>query len=471
MKKYVIDILFLGFFLFLVSNYYIVFALGVGECHSPGNINNPLVKWSYPSGEVHWSKLEPQKDQYNFKDMDDFLKKVKTAGKKAFIQVLVSNPDSPETYPTVPQWVIDEGMHILNKGIPIQWDPIYLKYHEKILKAVADRYENSEYADTIEAVLIQGGGNYGEMTIGRKYCYGEPNADVMDPTNIYVREMARVFLGSEDKASELTKIEGGKIFFDTYFIKAVQNIIDIYARSFKKYPFVIQTGSGLSCQARVSKEVVDYGVAKYGNRFWMRNNGLGSFTGLGEGRDYDSLMIPYKDKTIIGFELGHPSYWCASEGGKYPKGISMANGACKWDTRDEAIKHNDFAIQYTLNTGATHICFQHAFFTERNKYPVDMEALQLKLEQNLKSSLLGITPGPTVPIQNSIVTPSPTRNILDAADVNNDGEITTMDYYYVVFVKAGAVINSIMSADINKDSRVNDLDLSLIRTAIKNEKN
>ena len=438
-------------------------ALGVGECHSPVNINNSLVKWSYPSGEVHWSKLEPQKGQYDFTNMDDFLKKVKTAGKKAYIQVLVSNPDSPNDYPTIPQWAIDEGMHIVNKGIPNQWNPLYLTYHEKILKAVADRYENSEYSDTIEAVLIQGGGNYGEMTVGRKYCYGESNADVMDPNNIYVREMARVFLGSEDKASELTKVEGGKIVFDTYFIKAVQNIIDIYARSFKKYPFIIQIGNGLSCQARVQKEVVTYGLMKYGNRFWLKNNGLGSYTGLGEGKDNDSLFTQYKDKTIIGYEVGHPSYWCASEDGKYPKGINMSKGACFWDTREEAIQHNNFALLYAINSGATHICFQHQFFTERDKYPFDMEILQKKLEKNIHSNLLDITLALTVPVptQNLIITLTSTNNRFDA-DVNKDGNTTYVDYYYIVLAKTGLTIPSYMNADLNNDGIVDNNDKAVI---------
>lgn len=434
-------------------------ALGVGECHSPVNIKNPLVKWSYPSGEVRWSTLEPQKGKYNFKNMDDFLKKVKAAGKKAFLQVLVNDPASAESFPTVPQWAIDEGMHVVNKGIPIQWDPLYLEYHEKILKAVADRYENSEYSDVIEAVLIQGGGNYGEMTVGRKYCYGEPNADVMDPNNIYVREMARVFLGSEDKASELTKIEGGKIVFDTYFIKTVQNIIDIYARSFSKYPILIQGGHGLSCQGRVLKEVLEYGVSKYSNRFWMRNNGLGSFTGLGEGPDSDSYMGKYKDKTIIGYELGHPSYWCASEGGKYPKGISVSTGACKWDTREEAIKHNTFTLQYALNTGASHICFQHPIFENREKYPIDLEALQISLEKNVNQEITKITP---------VLTVTSAPPLISNTDVDRDGKTTYKDYFYFVMALYGASLPAGIHADVDNNGLIDGNDKTVIIKILRN---
>ncbi|MCL4374612.1 beta-galactosidase, partial [Patescibacteria group bacterium] len=360
---------------------------GIGECHTLANVSNANVQWTYPSSELFWSRLEPQEGKYDFSSVDQQIAAARAQHKKIWLQVLVSNPDSPSQYPSVPQWAIDKGMRVYNQGVPVQWDPQYLAYHEKILQALAQRYEKPEYADVIEAVLIQGGGNYGEMYLGPKYCYGDSNipsgavADVLDPNNFWVKEMARTVLGSPDRSGEIAKINNSQLVFDNDYIQAVKNIVDIYGRSFHTYPFVIQVGTGLSCQARVQEEVARYGVDKYGYRFWLKANFWGSFTGLGTGdaNVIDPFFSQYRGRTVITYEVGHPSFFCAAGDGYQTGGCA---DCCRWNTHEEAVRHNANAINLAINSGATAICFQSDFFNQPSKYPVDMNQLQARLVAN-----------------------------------------------------------------------------------------
>jgi len=96
---------------------------------------------------------------------------------------------------------------------------------------------------------------------------------------------------------------------------------------------------------------------------------------------------------------------------------------------------------------------------DTNKYPVDFTDLQKRIDENVnkKASLLNITPLPTSQTTPTLI-PIPTIN----PDVNNDGKITLMDYYYVVYAKAGGVVNSLINPDVNTDGKIDQKDLDAI---------
>jgi len=450
-------------------------AYGIGWCHWFGGLNNSDVIFVYPAGEFAWNVLEPTEGQYNFSVIDKMIEKARAAKKKLHIQFYVSNPDAKyNKFVPIPQWAIDKGMHVYYvedssgqkyPASPIQWDPIYLDLHEKLIKAFAAKYEKPEYSDVIEAVVMQSGGNWGEMSLPTKYdaASGE-KADVLDPNNLFVKEMARVFLGSESRSNEIARKEDDKwiFIFDNYYIKAVQNIIDIYARSLSHYPFALQLGFGISGQRRVATEAVEYGLSKYGSHMWIRYAWWGSFGAGDSNPNAQDYWGRYQDRTVTVAEVGHPAWWCAAEGGNTKGGCYEC---CQWDTKAEAIAHNKNYINTAINSGVIATCIQSIIIEDENKYPVDYTDLQKRLDENVnkKASLLNITPLPTsiltptlIPTQTS--TPTPTIS----PDINKDGKITMMDYYYIIFAKSGGAIPSVLSADINHDGVVNDLDKTVI---------
>jgi len=103
-----------------------------------------------------------------------------------------------------------------------------------------------------------------------------------------------------------------------------------------------------------------------------------------------------------------------------------------------------------------------SFFCLQNKYYSILTAEQLK---NLSLRLRGInTIYPTFPpqptaIPTSTLTPSPQ---MSNYDVDKNGSITMIDYYYVFLAKVGRVIPLMMNADINKDGLINNIDLNIL---------
>lgn len=464
LKNYFIFIFSIFIFLFILS--FQIHAYGVGWCHSFSGLNNPNVKYIYPGGEQAWAKIEPKEGQYDFSGLDSMIARARQAGKKLHFTIGVSNPDVDYNDGVlIPQWAIDKGMHVVYSekkklpASPIQWDPIYLDLHEKLLKAFAAKYEKPEYYDVLEAVIIQSGGNWGEMTLPAK------EGDALDPNNIYVKEMARVYLGTIEKSNEIAKMEGNHWVFDDYYIKAVSQIIDVYGRSLSHYPFALQLGFGLSGQRRVAQDAVEYGLSKYGNHMWIRYAWWGSFDGGSSDPNAQDFWGRYQDKTVTVAEVGHPSWWCAVEGG-YQKGGCY--DCCQWDTKAEAIKHNQNYINTAINSGIVATCMQGVLIEDTKKYPIDYADLQSRLEKNInsKASLLQITPLPTQQQPTVIPTISPTIDP-KTADINKDGLVTTMDYFYLLIAKVGGIIPSTINADINKDGVINDLDKTVIINILK----
>jgi len=451
---------FIAFFIVLVFFYAStlqVQAYGVGWCHSFSGLNNSNVKYVYPGGEQAWAQVEPKEGQYNFSGLDSMIQRARQAGKKLHFTIGVSNPDVDNNDGVlIPQWAIDKGMHVVYSekkklpASPIQWDPIYLDLHEKLLKAFAEKYEKPEYYDVLEAVVMQSGGNWGEMALPAKNGAetGE-KADALDPNNLFVKEMARVFLGSEERSNEIARMEGNQWVFDNYYITAVKNIIDIYARSLSHYPFAIQLGFGLTGQRRVSTEPVEYGLSKYGSHMWIRYAWWGSFDMGDSNPNAQDYWGRYQDKTVMVAEVGHPSYWCAAEGG-YQKGGCY--DCCQWDTKAEAIAHNQNYINIAINSGIVATCMQGVIIEDNVKYPIDYLDLQKRLEENIsnKAFLLNITPLPTrLPTQPLTSQPS------------------QLTYYYYVIKSNGGQVPTSVILDLNQDGRIDFQDRNIIISSIK----
>lgn len=393
-----------------------VHAYGVGWCHYFGGADNPSVEYIYPGSSLTWAKVEPAQGRYDFSALDSMIQQARAVGKKLHVQFLVSNPNiDSDRMAVVPQWAVDSGMHVVTSSggavkMPIQWDPLYMRYHEDLLRAFAQRYEKPEYYDVIETVIMQSGGNWGEMALPVKNAASLPNADVLDPANYFVQEIARVYLGSESRSGEVARKVGNNFVFDDYFIRAVNELIDLYARTLTHYPFAIQLGNGLSWQQRVAQEPVEYGLSRYGSRMWLRSAAWGSFNAGNSDPQTQDFWGRYQDRTVLAYEPGHPSWWCGADAG-YTKGGCY--DCCQWNTKAEADQHNTNYINMAINSGAVASCFQSVFFTNSAKYNIDFGRLSAGLQANVqrRSHLLnGVVPTqrPQPTPQTATRTPTPT---------------------------------------------------------------
>ncbi len=394
-----------------------VHAYGVGWCHYFGGADNPNVEYIYPGSSLTWAKVEPARGRYDFSALDSMIQQARAAGKRLHVQFLVSNPNiDTDRMAVVPQWAVDSGMHVVTSSggaatMPIQWDPLYMRYHEDLLKAFAQRYEKPEYYDVIEAVVMQSGGNWGEMALPVKKAANLPDADVLNPNNYFVQEIARVYLGSESRSGEIARKIGNNFIFDDYYIRAVNDLISLYARALSHYPFAIQLGNGLSWQQRVAQEPVEYGLSHYGSRMWIRSAAWGSFNAGNSDPQAQDFWGRYQDRTVLAYEAGHPSWWCGADAG-YTKGGCY--DCCQWSTKAEADRHNANFINTAVNSGAVAACFQSVFFTNSSKYNIDFGRLSAGLRANVeeRANLLNnvvTTQRPQSTPQ--LATPTPTEGV------------------------------------------------------------
>ncbi|MBU1126819.1 hypothetical protein KKF11_00530 [Patescibacteria group bacterium] len=505
MKK----IFFLAFFacFFLVLKMSVLAAPTlIGQCHGTNKLgvdlgNNINVSWGYDSGvEFFWSTVEPRRGVFNWSSVDAQINK-HPAGSQVWIQVITSNDGNqtmplwtissntsypfpgtcestntcirqlPEhTYPYRPYCVPNQQY---KNGRPVQWDKNYLIFFEELIASMANRYDNNP---KVEAILMMSGGNYGEMsqTYGF-YCPADgPNgiaplvppcpgptsvvADrivyAKDKESIYTQEMLRVF-PSETTDSLISPYTDGRYSYltkwDYYYAENSKKLIDIYTKYFINKPVVLQIGNGISCTDVVAKSVADYAVETYGKRVWLKQNGWGN---AASGYDpYAYFFNPYKDKTKVIREVGHPNQWCEAFPtctNTFSASFCYYLSSCARTSRADAILHNNNAVKASIESGISAVCFQGQFLTSSYFYyfPIDF----LTLKNGLEKNYLAYEQIPdTLP-------PSCQQRL--NGDVNKDGVINNLDYQAWRSEFLSGVKNN---ADLNCDNKVSLIDFEIWR--------
>nr|MBC7244201.1 DNRLRE domain-containing protein [Chloroflexota bacterium] len=259
---------------------------GLGQCHwvDPAILSYPHVSWAYDAsiGVSGWRTIEPQNGVFYWGPIDANIDKARKLGKRIWLQVLT-------TEGATPQWAVDAGVQLIGSrgGTPVPWNTTYQRLLRRVVHAMAARYDGNP---TVEAIVMMAGGCYGEMTICDR---------------------------AKDEAAWLA---AG--YTDAKFVEAVKQIIDIYleeeyiwedgrrTHGFLKTPVVLQLGAGLYGMEAARKPVVDYAMAKYGMRVWLKFNGLS-----GPGK-VDELYAMYNTTTRVGYEpaatedfLNRPDYY------------------------------------------------------------------------------------------------------------------------------------------------------------------
>ncbi len=105
-----------------------------------------------------WAELEPAEGQYNFALVDGIIAQAKVKGETLAIRIV-------SEYKTgTPQWLLDKGVGSVKESDGIFPDynhPVFLDYHERLIRAFGERYGRSLDIDHVD--------------IGSVGCWGEWN--------------------------------------------------------------------------------------------------------------------------------------------------------------------------------------------------------------------------------------------------------------------------------------------------------
>jgi hypothetical protein len=123
----------------------------------------PLTPGLYPPQTVAyfrwtWAQLEPSEGRYNFDLVDNVIRRANAKGETLAFRIMAVYKSS------TPKWLLDKGVASVAVGkdiFPDHNDPVFLDYHERLVKAFGDRYAGRQEIDHVD--------------IGSVGCWGEWN--------------------------------------------------------------------------------------------------------------------------------------------------------------------------------------------------------------------------------------------------------------------------------------------------------
>lgn len=135
-----------------------------------------------------WAELEPVEGQYNFALVDRVIEQAKAKGETLAIRIV-------SEYKTgTPQWLLDKGVASVKESdgiFPDYNNPIFLDYHERLIRAFGARYGRSVDIDHVD--------------IGSVGCWGEWNTACC--------------IGVETQCKELFPTEANQIAITDWYLK------------------------------------------------------------------------------------------------------------------------------------------------------------------------------------------------------------------------------------------------------------
>jgi len=177
--------------------------MGLADFHF--SFGSPLPSGMYPRATVAyfrwtWSELEPAEGRYNFALIDNVIREATARGETLAFRIMSVYGEG------TPRWLLDKGVETIRAGgdlFPDHNDPVFLEYHEQLLRALGQRYAGRPEIDHVD--------------IGSVGCWGEWNV---------------ACCGAATKAC--------RRFFPTALHKRL--ITDWYFRYFPKTPLVMLAG-------------------------------------------------------------------------------------------------------------------------------------------------------------------------------------------------------------------------------------
>lgn len=105
-----------------------------------------------------WDQLEPSEGRYNFDLVDNVIRQAKAKGETLAFRIMSVYKGS------TPKWLLDKGVDSVTVGsdiFPDHNNPVFLDYHERLVKAFGNRYAGKPEIDHVD--------------IGSVGCWGEWN--------------------------------------------------------------------------------------------------------------------------------------------------------------------------------------------------------------------------------------------------------------------------------------------------------
>lgn len=135
--------------------------MGFADFHFGGA--NPPPPDEYPPQTVAylrwtWAELEPADGRYDFGLVDNALRRAQAEGKTLAFRIM------PVYKSSTPRWLLEKGVDSVKVGgdrFPDHNNPLFLRYHERLVKAFGDRYGGRPGIDHVD--------------IGSVGCWGEWN--------------------------------------------------------------------------------------------------------------------------------------------------------------------------------------------------------------------------------------------------------------------------------------------------------
>lgn len=136
---------------------------GMGFADFHFGSGNPLPPDEYPPQTVAyfrwtWDELEPSEGKYNFNLVDNVIRHGKGKGETLAFRIMSVYKGS------TPRWLLEKGVDSVTIGrdiFPDHNNPVFLSYHERLLRAFGERYAGRPEIDHVD--------------IGSVGCWGEWN--------------------------------------------------------------------------------------------------------------------------------------------------------------------------------------------------------------------------------------------------------------------------------------------------------
>jgi hypothetical protein len=148
------------------------FHFGFGHPPPPESYPRPTVayfRWS-------WAELEPEEGRYNFALVDEVIAQAKKKGETLAMRIVA------EFESGTPRWLLDKGIASVNESdgiFPDYNNPIFLEYHERLLRAFGERYAGSADIDHVDIGSV---GCWGEWNLERCIRDVRPTCQAYYPT-------------------------------------------------------------------------------------------------------------------------------------------------------------------------------------------------------------------------------------------------------------------------------------------------
>jgi hypothetical protein len=164
--------------------------MGFADFHF-GFDHPPAVPEQYPRSTVayfrwSWAELEPEEGHYAFEFVDRVIEQAKAKGETLAFRIVTEFENGS------PLWLLDKGVASMKEtdGIfPDYNNPVFLEYHDRLIKAFGGRYDGTAYIDHVD--------------IGSVGCWGEWNTACCLPEQ---EPQCKQFFPTEENQLKITDV-------------------------------------------------------------------------------------------------------------------------------------------------------------------------------------------------------------------------------------------------------------------------